>query len=571
MVLGPDADTLVYATYMGGSVSAEHVDGGTSRFSPEGIVYHAVCAGCGGNQDFPLNNPFAAYPSNLSNNCNALVFKLDLELVRPRAILRIIPGDTNVCVGSPILFENRGTAGSSQWWQIAQTGQAPIHTAQSSTTTYTFALPGVYTVRLIVEGCQLYDTAYRTVVVSNPPVIQKFAPPPACPGDTVWLRIDSVDVNGNFLTVNWISNPALLPPGLSPYRRQALISGSGWFYFDVFSSSGCVLRDSIQTLTVPAKPVFVQDTLRWCWGSPVSLSALSGYSSYRWSSDIEIANINQANQIFNLLLPRWVTCRIYDDTCFHVDSVYLLPEITLTVSLGPDIYFCGQVSRTFVPVGGTFYQWSDGSTGPSFSLNALGDGLVWVIASDANGCRSLPDTLRYFDDPVSATINLQPSDTAYAPQAVFFASTLTANVDSVYWYFGDGGFGLGPTTVHIYAETGAFDGYMVAVSRRSGCRDSIPFRLVVDTVILDFPNAFIPGSGGVNAVFRSFYRNLEEVRFTVFDRWGQVIFETLDPEVSWDGTSKGQDVMSGTYVYMAKGRGKNGAEYLRKGLLHLVR
>jgi gliding motility-associated-like protein len=112
---------------------------------------------------------------------------------------------------------------------------------------------------------------------------------------------------------------------------------------------------------------------------------------------------------------------------------------------------------------------------------------------------------------------------------------------------------------------------MVAVSRRSGCRDSIPFRLVVDTVILDFPNAFIPGSGGVNAVFRSFYRNLEEVRFTVFDRWGQVIFETLDPEVSWDGTSKGQDVMSGTYVYMAKGRGKNGAEYLRKGLLHLVR
>ncbi|MFM7912130.1 MAG: hypothetical protein ACKO9W_08085, partial [Bacteroidota bacterium] len=103
-----------------------------------------------------------------SNNCNALVFKLDLELVRPRAVMRITPGDTNVCVGSPILFENRGTVGNSQQWQIAQTGQAPVHTAQSTNTSFTFTASGVYNVRLIVAGCQRYDTAYRTVVVSNP-------------------------------------------------------------------------------------------------------------------------------------------------------------------------------------------------------------------------------------------------------------------------------------------------------------------------------------------------------------------------------------------------------------------
>lgn len=571
MVLGPDADTLVYATYMGGSVSAEHVDGGTSRFSPEGIVYHAVCAGCGGNQDFPLNNPFAAYTSNLSNNCNALVFKLDLELVRPRAVLRITPGDTNVCIGSPILFENRGTTGSSQWWQIAQAGQPPVHTAQSNNTSFTFTSSGVYTIRLIVEGCQRYDTAYRTVVVSNPPVIRKFSPSPACPGDTVWLRVDSLDVNGNPLTVSWLSNPALLPPSASPYRRQAVVIGARWFYFDVFSSSGCVLRDSIQTLTVPPKPVFAQDTLRWCWGASASLSALPGYSSYRWANDVEITNINQANQNFNLLQPRWVTCRIYDDTCFHLDSVYLLPEITLTVSLGPDIYFCSQVSRQIIPVGGTSYYWSDGSSGPSYSLNASGSGFIWVIATDNNGCRSLPDTLRYFDDPVTASIYLQPSDTAYAPQAVSFNSTLTSNVDSVYWFFGDGDFSMDPNVVHTYADTGTFDGYMVAISRRSGCRDSIPFRIVVDTVILDYPNAFLPGSTGQNALFRSFFRNLREVDFKVFDRWGQMIFETNDLEVNWDGTSKGKEVMAGTYVYLAKGIGKNGADYLRKGLLHLIR
>ncbi len=571
MVLGPDADTLVYATYMGGSISSEHVDGGTSRFSPEGIVYHAVCAGCGGNQDFPLNNFFAAYPSNLSNNCNALVFKLDLELVRPRAVLRITPGDTNVCVGSPILFENRGTTGSSQQWQISQIGQAPVHTAQSNNTSFTFTTSGVYTIRLIVEGCQRYDTASRTVVVSDPPLIRKFSPPPACPGDTVWLRIDSLDAISNPLTINWLSNNSLLPPSTSPYRRQAVITGTRWFYFDVYSSSGCVLRDSIQALMAPPKPVFAEDTLRWCWGSSASLSALPGYSSYRWVSDTEITNINQANQNFDLLRPRWVSCRVYDDTCFNVDSVYLLPEIKLSVNLGPDIYFCGQVSRIIIPVGGNSYAWSDGSVGSSYSLNVSGNGLVWVIATDVNGCRSLPDTLRYFDDPVTASVDFQPSDTAYAPQGVSFTSTMTSNIDSVYWFFGDGNFGFGSSIVHIYTDTGTFYGYMIAISRRSGCRDSIPFRLVVDTVILDYPNAFIPGSDGLNAVFRSFYRNLKEVQFTVFDRWGQVIFETNDPEVNWDGSSKGGLVMSGTYVFTAKGIGKNGAEYFKKGLLHLVR
>lgn len=571
MVLGPDADTLVYATYMGGSISSEHVDGGTSRFSPEGIVYHAVCAGCGGQSDFPLNNPFAAYPSNLSNNCNALVFKLDLELVRPRAVLRITPGDTNICVGSPILFENRGTTGIAQWWQIAQSGQPAVHTAQSINTTFTFNSPGIYTVRLIVEGCQRYDTALRTVVVSNPPVIRKYEPLPSCLGDTVWLSIDSVDLAGNLLTINWLTNPYLLPGPPNAYLRRAIVTATGWFLFDVYSSSGCVLRDSIQTRLVPPKPVFNQDTLRWCWGSSASLAALPGYASYRWNNDIEISNIIQSSQNFSLLQPRWVTCRIYDDTCYHVDSVYLLPEITLTTSLGPDLYFCGQVSRVLVPVGGTTFLWSDGSNGPNFSLNAGGNGFVWVIASDADGCRSLPDTLYYYDDPVTASITLQPSDTAYAPQAVAFNSSLSANVDSVYWSFGDGNFGLNPNQVHVYADTGTFDGFMVAISRRSGCKDSIPFRMVVDTVILDYPDAFLPGSSGLNALFRSFHRNLREVDFKIFDRWGQVIFETKDPEVNWDGRTHGQEVMAGTYVFLAKGIGKNGADYLRKGVLHLIR
>src|SRR5690554_7994888 len=64
-------NSLLYATYLGGNASKEHVDGGTSRFDKNGVVYQAVCGGCWANSDFPTS-PDAWSNNNLSTGCNAL-------------------------------------------------------------------------------------------------------------------------------------------------------------------------------------------------------------------------------------------------------------------------------------------------------------------------------------------------------------------------------------------------------------------------------------------------------------------------------------------------------------------
>jgi gliding motility-associated-like protein len=77
---------LEYATFFGGSVSSEHVDGGTSRFDKKGIIYQSVCAGCGGFSDFPTTPD--AYstvnrglrPGSTAGGCNNALFKLSLNL-----------------------------------------------------------------------------------------------------------------------------------------------------------------------------------------------------------------------------------------------------------------------------------------------------------------------------------------------------------------------------------------------------------------------------------------------------------------------------------------------------------
>src|SRR3989344_1434603 len=79
-VLDRDFDGLLYGSYLGGNTAQEHVDGGTSRFDKNGVVYQSVCGGCGGNSDFPTTTN-AWSNTNLSSNGNNLVFKFDFELI----------------------------------------------------------------------------------------------------------------------------------------------------------------------------------------------------------------------------------------------------------------------------------------------------------------------------------------------------------------------------------------------------------------------------------------------------------------------------------------------------------
>ncbi|WP_161806929.1 gliding motility-associated C-terminal domain-containing protein [Hymenobacter sp. AT01-02] len=80
----PGMGSLEYGTFYGqsGGRSGEHVDGGTSRFDKRGMVYQAVCGGCGGDQGFPIP-PGANYYTtrNGSTNCNNAAFKIDFGVV----------------------------------------------------------------------------------------------------------------------------------------------------------------------------------------------------------------------------------------------------------------------------------------------------------------------------------------------------------------------------------------------------------------------------------------------------------------------------------------------------------
>jgi gliding motility-associated-like protein len=115
--------------------------------------------------------------------------------------------------------------------------------------------------------------------------------------------------------------------------------------------------------------------------------------------------------------------------------------------------------------------------------------------------------------------------------------------------------------------------FVVRVSDLVGCSATDTILVsVVDAVRYFVPNAFSPNGDGLNDVFRAVPIGVMRTEFfRVFNRFGELIFETNQPRAGWDGTFKGKPQQPGNYVWMLKGYGGNGQVIELSGNVMLVR
>lgn len=179
IALTADASQLLYGTYMGGSDSRTHVDGGTSRFDKSGVVYHAVCAGCAAfnklghsTSDFPTT-PMAWSNKNNSGNCNNAAFKFDLSSLKAHIQTNNMalnqPGYNSVCLPDKVVFQNISTGGQVYYWDFGD-GAKSIR-MNKDTIVHAYQRPGKYIVKLkaVDQGtCIGKDSTYTAVYVYQP-------------------------------------------------------------------------------------------------------------------------------------------------------------------------------------------------------------------------------------------------------------------------------------------------------------------------------------------------------------------------------------------------------------------
>ncbi|HEX2617379.1 MAG TPA: gliding motility-associated C-terminal domain-containing protein, partial [Flavobacteriales bacterium] len=235
-----DMSSLYYGTFFGGGVSHEHVDGGTSRFDRRGRVYEAVCAGCGGNDDFPTT-PDAW--SNVNNNsCNLGVFKFDFETP---LVIADPTAPQLLCAGASVQFQNHSTLGQTYHWDFGDQG-----TSTAVAPSHTYALPGTYTVVLTAtnpNACNHQDVDSVTVVVRPAaPQLQAATDLSFCgPTASAQLSCTSFGTATSFI---WSSDPAFTDMlNVSPADSTATLSPpvAGTYYVQASTPGSCVATDQM--------------------------------------------------------------------------------------------------------------------------------------------------------------------------------------------------------------------------------------------------------------------------------------------------------------------------------------
>ena len=259
MVLNRDATDLRYATYYGGNVSGEHVDGGTSRFDSRGLVYHALCAGCRGNNDFPTT-PKAWSSVNNSPNCNLGFFKFNLSFLEVDLKIHNRAGTmTDIhqgCAPLEVIFENasieKNKKSTKYYWDLGE--GAGFERNDNRIISHTFVNSGVYNVRLkgVDEStCRAEAVAHRTIVVSSDPYA--ISPPRRiCAGEHVQL-FASGGVRYRWTPEESLNDSHLASPTARPQKNTT-------YTVEITTPNGCLHTDQVQVEVTPSPSIRFLDS-----------------------------------------------------------------------------------------------------------------------------------------------------------------------------------------------------------------------------------------------------------------------------------------------------------------------
>ncbi len=110
-----------------------------------------------------------------------------------------------------------------------------------------------------------------------------------------------------------------------------------------------------------------------------------------------------------------------------------------------------------------------------------------------------------------------------------------------------------PTFMFPDGEVGLYP-ITLAVETARGCVDTVTYMLsVIEDILFYAPNAFTPDGNEFNQTWKPIISGIDiyDYEMIIFNRWGQVIWESHDPNVGWDGTYKGRELANDTYIWKA--------------------
>jgi len=459
----------------------------------------------------------------------------------------LVNGDLYICDGDSLQISVIANDSSIIEWQ------APLSGSELTQTIYN---PGTYVCKII--SCGIITLASVDVLPANPIANITL--------DSLLCKNGSTTLQGNLGMSGYLWAPG------GDTNQTTTINGPGAF---VLTTNGCQAVSDTMLIT----EVEIESTIAnldadsvICSGESLTLAGPTGFSAYNWTpGDLSGLTLTVSD-------PGGYSLEITDTNgCKDISIPFevFMPDTITEVNVIGNLLFCEGDSTILVASEDdkASYTWNPVNTQDD-TLTVFNSGTYQLTTLDTFGCLAIaePVTIVVEENDLSIPLLITQDTLICANQAVtLFAST---PIGTVQWYDRIGGASLhageaynipNPKTTQLY--------YVQSV--RSVCRSEY------DTVLLEVqdcdnlftPNVFTPNGDGINDRLKFFINEATCFKLQIYNRWGLLLFESLDMNEGWDGRSQqnGKLVSNGTYYYLVEYCKYNGERDAKTGYVTVLK
>ncbi|MBI2729975.1 MAG: PKD domain-containing protein [Sphingobacteriales bacterium] len=519
-ILQKNAASQLFGSFFGefgsGGSFGEHVDGGTSRFDRQGIIYQGICANCGGSPKAVWPATFGSWSTvnGTTDGCNYGALKIAMNFSGVEVGLKAVGAkQLTFCLPATVEFADTLKLAKQYIWDYGDGSKKDTTTSNSIQHTYNQI--GFFNIKLIgidTNTCNERDSAFLRIRVTT----------------------DSVKLGFT-------------------YKRQDPCTS---LTFDFTNTS------SVQPPTPPPGP----KSFVWIWndGSPADTSfnathTFPGPGTY----DVQ------------LLLIDSNYCNAYETfkaVNFSVASIIKADFDVTPACIGQPVIINDK------SVGAATYLWDfgDGTTStdskPVHTYDAVGTYTITLTINNPNSCN--------LQDVITKTVTVNPVPTAafsFTPNPskdntpTTFINNSSPDAIRYEWDFGDGKTSTEKNPQHQYRATNIYNVCLKAFNS-FGCYDSVCIPVEAKVIIgVVVPNAFTPNNDGKNDVLLVKAFGVSKMTFRIYNRQGQKVFESADLDSGWDGRYKGVLQPTDAYAYTLDIEFYDGKKERLKGDITLIR